>query len=110
MGYGIGERFQPPLTAGNFLAKQSLVVGIQRLPVQVLVAGSSNRHRCARQHFLDPFVEAFLLALGRMQCGFDRVHDAFDAVAVGVLIPLRRADLKSVTSQMISGKIARTGS
>jgi hypothetical protein len=45
-----------------------------------------------------------------MQCGFDRVHNAFDALVVGFLIPLRRADLESVTSQMIPGKIARARS
>ena len=86
------------------------MVAIERLAIQILVAGIPNRHRGARQNLLDPFAQAFLLSLGCMQCGFDRVHDAFDALAVGLLIPLRRADLKSVTSQMISGKISRAGS
>ena len=83
------------------------MVAIERFAIQVLVTGISNRHRGARQHLLDPLAQAFLLSLGCMQCGFDRVHDAFDALAVGVLIPLGRADLESITPQMISGKIAR---
>ena len=110
MGYGIGERFEPLLAVRDFFAEQVLVVAVERFAIQVLVTGISNRYRGARQNFLDPLAQALLLALGCMQCGFDRVHDAFDALAVGFLIPLRRADLESVTSHMISGKIARTGS
>jgi hypothetical protein len=110
MGYGIGERFEPLLAVRDFFAEQVLVVAVERFAIQVLVTGISNRYRGARQNFLDPLAQALLLALGCMQCSFDRIHDAFDALVVGFLIPLRRADLESVTSQMISGKIARARS
>jgi hypothetical protein len=86
------------------------MVAIERFAVQVLVTGISNRHRGARQNLFDPFAQALLLAPGCLQSGFDRAYDAFDALTVGVLIPLRRADLESVTSQMVSGKIARARS
>ena len=89
----IGERLQPLLAIGNFFAEKVLVVAVKRLPIQIFVARVSNRHGRARQNlFIDPLAQALLLAPGCLQSGFDRAYDAFDALTVGVLIPLRRAD------------------
>ena len=82
------------------------MVVIQRFPIQILITRISASHRCACQYVLYSLAKPLLLILGGAQRRLDRVHDNFNTLAVCILIPLRRTDLESFTSQMISGKIS----
>ena len=80
------------------------MVTVERLAIQILIRGVSNRNRGAGQYFLDALAQALLFTFRSLQHRLDGIHHGLDALAIGVLVPLQRTDLEPILSVVVFRK------